>query len=105
MTGQTPIIDGTGLGVPGGQWGLFTLQDSSYVVVQGFELRNYIAALRRDVPVGIYVFGAGSNVQIVNNHIHDIVTRAKTNRIDADRMRWAWPSMAAARPRQSARWS
>ncbi len=79
MPGQTATIDGTGLGVPGGQWGLFTLQNSSYVVVQGFELRNYSTASRSDVPVGIYVFGAGSNVQIVNNHIHDIVTTAKTS--------------------------
>lgn len=79
MPGQTATIDGTGLGVPGGQWGLVTLQNSSYVVVQGFELRNYTTTKRTQVPVGVYIFGAGSNVQIVNNHIHDIITTAKTN--------------------------
>ncbi len=78
MPGQTATIDGTGLGVPGGQWGLVTLQNSSFVIVQGFELRNYSTTSVRDVPVGIYIFGAGSGVQIVNNHIHDIVTTART---------------------------
>ncbi len=79
MPGQTATIDGKGLGVPGGQWGLFTLQNSSYVIVQGFELRNYTSASRKNVPVGIYAFGAGSNVQIINNHIHGIATTAKTS--------------------------
>ena len=79
MPGQDAVIDGTGLGVPGGQWGLITLKNSSYVVVQGFELQNYSTTSRKQVPVGIYIFGSGSNVQIVNNHIHDIVTAAKTN--------------------------
>ena len=76
--GQAVAIDGTGLAIPGGQWGLVTLQNSSFVVVQGFELRNYTTSSVRDVPVGVYVSGAGSNVQIVNNHIHDITTTAKT---------------------------
>jgi hypothetical protein len=77
--GASIAIDGTGLNVPNGQWGLVTLQNSSYVVVQGFELRNYTTASTKDVPVGVYVFGAGTNVQIVNNHIHNITTTAKTN--------------------------
>jgi hypothetical protein len=77
--GETASIDGTGLTIPGGQWGLFTLQDTSYVIVSGFELRNYTTAKRSEVPIGIYVFGAGSNVQVVNNQIHDITTTAPTN--------------------------
>jgi hypothetical protein len=76
--GEVATIDGTGLAIPGGQWGLVTLAGRSYVVVQGFELRNYTTARTRSVPVGIYVYGAGSNLQIVNNHIHDITTTAKT---------------------------
>ena len=31
------------------------------------------------MPIGIYVQGAGSNIQLINNHVHDIVTRAPTN--------------------------
>ena len=77
--GETATMDGTGLDIPQGQWGLFTLKDVSYVIVTGFELRNYTTASRKDVPIGIYVLGAGSGVQIVNNRIHDIETTAKTN--------------------------
>ena len=55
-----------------------TLNNSSYLIVQGFELRNYTTAKTTQVPIGIYVTGAGSNVQIVNNHIHDITTTAHT---------------------------
>jgi hypothetical protein len=77
--GETATIDGTGLAVPQGQWGLVTLSNASYIVVQGFELRNYKTASVNDVPIGVYVFGAGSNVQIVNNHIHNIETLASTN--------------------------
>ena len=31
------------------------------------------------MPIGIYVLGAGSGLQIVNNRIHDIETTAKTS--------------------------
>jgi hypothetical protein len=76
--GETATIDGTGLDIPHGQYGLFTLQDVSRVIVSGFELRNYRTASRRQVPIGVYVMGAGRDVQIVNNRIHGIETTAKT---------------------------
>ena len=76
--GELATIDGTGLAVPGGQNGLVTLNNSSYVVIEGFELRNYSTTSIQQVPVGIYVTGAGSGVQIVNNHIHNITTTAAT---------------------------
>ncbi len=76
--GETASVDGTGLAIPGGQNGLFTLTNLSYVVVQGFELRNYSTTSVKAVPVGLFVQGAGSNVQVINNHIHDIATTAAT---------------------------
>ena len=76
--GETPVIDGTGLAIPGGQSGLITLTDASYVVVQGFELRNYTTASTKSVPIGIFVTGSGSDVQLINNHVHDISTTAAT---------------------------
>jgi hypothetical protein len=76
--GETATIDGTGLPIPGGQNGLITLNNASYVIVEGFELRNYTTAKLSQVPLGIYIEGAGSGVQIVNNHIHNITTTAKT---------------------------
>jgi len=77
--GETAVLDGAGLDIPNGQWGLFTFKDVSYVVAEGFELRNYKTASLKDVPIGIYVLGAGHGLQIVNNRIHNIETEAKTN--------------------------
>lgn len=77
--GETATVDGTGLPIPGGQNGLFTLQNKSFVVVQGFELRHYTTKTTRSVPVGIYLSGGGTGVQIMGNHIHDIITTAPTN--------------------------
>ena len=77
--GELATIDGTGLAVPGGQNGLITLNNVSYIIVEGFELRNYTTAKTTQVPIGIYITGAGSGVQIVNNHIHNITTTAKTS--------------------------
>jgi hypothetical protein len=70
--GQTPIVDGTGL-VAGGQTGLFSLEGTfNYIIIRGFEIRNFSSSTRGKVPVGIDFEGAGSNIEIVNNHIHDI---------------------------------
>ncbi len=69
-----PIIDGAGLGVPGGQYGLVTIQDASWVRVQGFELRNYVSNSAALVPIGIYVLGAGDHIEILGNYIHGIAT-------------------------------
>jgi len=77
--GEVAIVDGASLKIPGGQWGLFTIESQSYLVINGFEIRNYRTNSTADTPIGIWVFGAGSDVQILNNHIHDIVTTAKTN--------------------------
>jgi hypothetical protein len=71
--GQSPIVDGTGL-VAGGQTGLFSLEGTfNYIVIQGFEIRNFSSSTRGKVPVGIDFEGAGSNIEILNNHIHNIV--------------------------------
>jgi hypothetical protein len=76
--GETPIVDGTGLDIPQNQWGLFTLHSAAFVIVEGFEVRNYTTASTKQVPIGIFVVGAGSNVQLVNNSVHDITTTAST---------------------------
>src|SRR5580692_205812 len=77
--GELATLDGTGLAITNGQWGLFSLPSLSYIVINGFEIRNYKTNKRSEVPIGIWIFGAGSNLQIVNNHIHNIETNAKTN--------------------------
>jgi hypothetical protein len=76
--GQTAIVDGTNLGVTG-QQGLFSLEGAhSYIVIQGFEIRNYSSATSGLVPVGIDFEGSGSNIELLNNHIHNIVQSLKT---------------------------
>lgn len=68
------IVDGTGLSVgSSGQTGLFSLEGAhSYVLIEGFELRNFSSSQRGKSPVGIDFEGSGSNLEFVNNHIHNI---------------------------------
>jgi hypothetical protein len=81
--GESPIIDGTGLGIPNGENGLVTITGASFVRLQGFEIRNYKSASSALDPVGIYIYGSGSHIEILENHIHDIVTTVTTSAGDA----------------------
>ncbi len=80
-TGETPVVDGTGLAVSGVQNGLFLIVDRSYIIIRGFEIRNYRTSQPDVVPVGINIRGAGSHIQVRDNRVHDIETNA---RVDAD---------------------
>ncbi len=68
------IVDGTGLSVgSSGQTGLFSLEGAhSYIVINGFEIRNFSSSSKGKSPVGIDFEGSGSNVEFLNNHIHNI---------------------------------
>ncbi len=77
--GETPIIDGSALTVPPADNGLFMLENVSYVRIEGFELRNYRATNAGRTAVGIYVSGAGTQLQIVGNHIHHISSESSNN--------------------------
>jgi hypothetical protein len=82
--GEAAVVDGTGLVVGnGGQQGLFTLFNANWVRVAGFEVRNFSSTTASRVPVGIYVYGSGSHVELLGNHVHDIVTTVKTSAGDA----------------------
>jgi hypothetical protein len=73
------VIDGTGLTVSGTQ-GLITISgDLSYIIVKGFEIRHLVSASEDAVPCGVWITGSGAGVQILNNHIHDIVTTSEKN--------------------------
>jgi Putative Ig domain/Protein of unknown function (DUF1565) len=74
--GQTAIVDGTGLSASGIQ-GLFSIEDESYVTIQGFTIQNYTTSDANATPAGIWVTGAGSNLQILNNEISNIVTTSE----------------------------
>ena len=74
--GEHPVIDAAGKSVVDGQSGVITLTDVSYVTVDGFEAKNLTSNSTSNVPVGIFITGAGSYVEILNNHIHDIKNSA-----------------------------
>ncbi|HEY6941339.1 right-handed parallel beta-helix repeat-containing protein [Dokdonella sp.] len=76
VPGDAVVIDGTALPIPGGQHGLVTLVDASHVIVRGLELRDYSTASVANVPIGLYVTGAGSDIRVEGNHIHGIRTTA-----------------------------
>src|SRR5688500_2749231 len=57
------IVDGTGL-APVGRQGLITIADSSYIRVDGFEIRNFSHNGTDRTPVGILVQGFGSQLQV-----------------------------------------
>jgi hypothetical protein len=74
--GETPILNGAKLAIPGGQNGLVTLNGVSNIVIEGFTIENYTTANVDDVPIGIYVTGVSDNDQIINNHVTKITTTA-----------------------------
>ena len=75
---ETAIIDGTGLAVPDRNNGLVFIPDRAYVVIKGFEIRNYRTATRGRMPVGIHVSGASHHIEIRNNIIHHIEHNRKS---------------------------
>jgi hypothetical protein len=72
--GEHPILDGSGLPVPSGFSGLFSIDSRKYVTIQGFAIRNYKTAQAGHAPVGIWVTGASDHVSILDNRVHDIET-------------------------------
>ncbi len=76
--GATATIDGTGLAVSGTQ-GLVNIVNQSYLTINGLEIRNYTTSSSSPTPVGIWVTGSGTGVQITNNSVHNITTKAEKN--------------------------
>jgi hypothetical protein len=74
---EVAIIDGSGLTPPEGWSALIDIRDRSHLIIQGFEIRNYKTALQNHMPMGIFVTGAGDNIQILNNRVHHIETNFK----------------------------
>lgn len=70
--GETAILDGTGLAVPNADNGMVYVKDRSYIIVKGFEIRNYKTSTRNYVPIGIRLTGTAHHIEIRNNKIHHI---------------------------------
>ncbi|WP_411830255.1 choice-of-anchor Q domain-containing protein [Paenibacillus alba] len=72
---EVATIDGTGLSVSGIE-GIVDITDKDYVKINGFEIRNYTTSTSNVMPVGIYVHGSGSFIELTNNKVHDIKNTA-----------------------------
>jgi hypothetical protein len=77
--GESAIIDGTGLTPLSNPHGLIDIESRSYLTINGFEIRNYQTSSSSLVPAGIWISGSGSNIQILNNLVHDIKTSSEAS--------------------------
>ncbi len=76
--GQTAIIDGTGL-KPSGVQGLINITSQSYIIINGFEIRNYTTSKATVTPTGVWITGSGKGIRILNNLVHNITTKSEKN--------------------------
>jgi len=71
FTGETPVIDGTGLIVNGTE-GLITVTGVKFIVVKGFTTCNFKATSQPGDPKGILVEGGSDYIEIRNNTVYNI---------------------------------
>jgi len=72
--GQTAILDGKE--VQEAEDGVISVENASYVRVKGLEIRHYVTSSADVTPIGIYVSGSGTHIEIIANRIHDLGTYA-----------------------------
>ena len=85
--GQTAVIDGTDVSCctsnpPSSDneiQGLVNIVNQSYIVVQGFEIRNFTTSNAAYTPAGIWITGSGAGVQLLDNVVHNITTSSEAN--------------------------
>jgi hypothetical protein len=84
--GERAVLDASTLTPPSDTWSAFFLVvNQSYLIIKGFEIRNLVATLPGQEPAGILIDGHGSNIEILDNQIHDIrVIRAPGLACDPD---------------------
>jgi hypothetical protein len=76
---ELAIIDGTGIAAQSSPHGLIDIENQSYLTASGFEIRNYTTTSASLIPAGIWISGTGSNIQLLNNIVHDIKTSSEKN--------------------------
>jgi hypothetical protein len=69
--GETAILDAEHL-TPAGRQGILTIQNQSYVRIEGLEIRNFRTAEHQLAPLGISVMGSGSHIELLKNNVHHI---------------------------------
>lgn len=70
--GETAILDGTGITVPAADNGMIFVQDKAYLIIKGFEIRNYKTSTKNRVPIGIRLVGISHHIEIRDNVLHHI---------------------------------
>lgn len=70
---EVAVLDGTGFSSMYGD-SAFYVEDQNYIVIEGFEVRNYTTDEADPVPAGIIITGTSHHIQLLNNHIHHIET-------------------------------
>ncbi len=73
--GETAIIDGTGVTMPpvvSTPTGLIQITNLSYIVIDGFEIRNFVSNSPNLFPAGISITGSGTGIRILHNRINGI---------------------------------
>jgi len=68
---EIAVLDATRF-TPEGRQGVLTIQDQSYVRIEGLEIRNFRTTEHRLVPLGINVIGSGSHIELLKNNVHHI---------------------------------
>lgn len=69
--GETAVLDAEHL-TPEGRSAILTIQNKSYIRIEGLEIRNYRTAEHRASPLGISVMGGGSHIELLKNNVHHI---------------------------------
>ena len=70
--GETAVLDASNRTIPNADSALFLIESQNYIIIDGFELRNYTTSNANRVPMGIFVTGDAHHIQLRNNHIHHI---------------------------------
>lgn len=85
--GQTAVIDGTGVSCctsnppssGNDTQGLINIVNQSYLVLAGFEIRDFTTSNPAYTPAGVWITGSGTGIQLLNNLLHNIRTSSEEN--------------------------
>jgi len=69
--GETAVLEAEHF-APIGRSAVLTIQNKSYIRIEGFEIRNFRTAEHQLAPLGISVMGAGSHIELLKNNVHHI---------------------------------
>lgn len=70
--GEKPILDAKDQTIKSGNIAFFALKKASYIVIDGFEMRNLITNREDYYPNGVLVTEESNNIKLLNNNIHHI---------------------------------